>query len=169
VVPAIEAAPAVAQANEPAQPAPADPPRAPAANGAAPAAGKAEAGSDPNKPRPILGRKTSDVRDAQAEEAKGAQRVQPRVTGQDPITISGSAYISIIGRTEILRIQHTLDLYHAETGKYPKDLKEFMKEIVQKSGVKLAQLPFYQEYGYDAANHQLVILEYPDRKAAAGY
>jgi hypothetical protein len=26
-------------------------------------------------------------------------------------------------------------------------------------------LPYYQEYGYDAPQHKLIILEYPDRKA----
>jgi hypothetical protein len=116
------------------------------------------------KPRPILGKTTSDIRDAQKEEAKGAQRVKPRVTGKDPISISGSAYVSIIGRTEILKIKHTLDLYQAETGRYPKDLDEFMREIIKKGGIRLAQLPNYQEYGYDSEKHELIILEYPDRK-----
>jgi hypothetical protein len=168
VVPPIEAAPAVAQANEPAPAPPLEALPAPAAKGEAEQPVKPESNPDPNKPRKILGKKTADVRDAQQEEAKGAQRVTPRVTGQEPITISASAYVSIIGRTEILRIKHTLDLYYAETGRYPKDTKEFMTEIVHKSGVRLAQLPFYQEYGYDKDTHELVILEYPDRKAAAG-
>jgi hypothetical protein len=30
-------------------------------------------------------------------------------------------------------------------------------------------LPFYQEYAYDAPNHKLVIMEYPDRTEAANY
>jgi hypothetical protein len=169
VVPALEPTPALAQAAEPQAPPALDSPDQPAApekNPEQPA--NAASGQDPAKPRRILGQKTSDIRDAQKEEAKGAQRVQPRVTGQDPISISGNAYISIVGRTEVLQIQHTLDLFHAETGRYPKDLKEFMTEIINKNRIRLAQLPFYQEYGYDAANHQLVILEYPDRKAAAG-
>jgi hypothetical protein len=30
----------------------------------------------------------------------------------------------------------------------------------------LPKLPYYQEYGYDPNQHKLIILEYPDRKAA---
>jgi hypothetical protein len=167
----MEAVPARAQAADTPVLAPpvqaADAPPAPA-GAAAEQQAAAPADQGPAKPRPILGKKTDDIRDAQKEEAKGARRVQPRVTGSDPITISGSAYTSIVGRTEVLRIKHTLDAYHAETGRYPKDRDEFMREIIKKSGVRLAQLPYYQEYGYDPVKHELVILEYPDRKQAGG-
>jgi hypothetical protein len=172
-VPPIQAAPVLAQANE--QPVQAPEAEAPAgqAVGAAqqqnaPQAPDQKKPEEPAKPRKILGKKTGDIREAQKEEAKGAQRVQPRVTGKDPITISGNAYVSIVGRTEILRIKHTLDLYNAEHGRFPKDYQEFMREIINKSGIRLAQLPYYQEYAYDPVKHELIILEYPDRKLDAG-
>jgi hypothetical protein len=170
-VPRIEPGPALAQgqgqvpaANQQGAPAGANEPA-----GQTPAENPAKNPEpNPNKPRPILGKKTADIRDAKKEEAKGAQRANLKITGKDPITISGNAYISIVGRTEILKIKHSVDLFHAEHGRYPKDFKEFMDEIIHKTGVRLSQLPFYQEYAYDAEKHELVIYEYPDRKAAAG-
>lgn len=150
--PAVESAPvsappaAVPVAEQPAAPAPA-------------------AASEPAQPRRIIGQTTSDVRDAATEQAKGATKASGKITGQDPITVSGNAYSVIVGRTEQLKIKHSLDLYYNLNGRYPKDLKEFMKEIINANGIRLAQLPFYQEYAYDSVKHELIILEYPDKKA----
>jgi len=144
IVPVAESAPA---ADEPAPPEAAD-------------------SSGPAQPRRIIGKTTQDVRDAQKEEAKGAKKVQPKITGQDPITVTGNAYTVIVGRAEQLQIKHTLDIFYNLNGRYPKDLQEFMKEIIKANRIRLAQLPFYQEYGYDSVKHELVILEYPDKKAA---
>lgn len=121
--------------------------------------------SDPVKLRRVIGKTTQDVRDAAKEEAKGAKRVQPRITGQDPISISGSAYANIVGRIEQLQIQDALNKFKALNDRYPKDFAEFHREIIKAYRIRLAQLPAYQEYGYDAVNHKLVILEYPDKKA----
>ena len=115
--------------------------------------------------RSILGKTTGDVRDAQKEEAKGAKKVQPRITGQDPISVSGSAYAAIVGRIEQLQIEDAIRKFHAINERYPKDFPEFKREIIDAYRIRLATLPFYQEYGYDAPNHKLVILEYPDKKA----
>jgi hypothetical protein len=114
------------------------------------------------KPREILGKRTTDIRDAQKEIQPGAAvKAPPRQLGRDPITLSGNAYVSIIGQNSILNIKHALDLYQAETGSYPKDYNEFMEQIIKKNNIALPTLPYYQEYGYDAATHSLVILEYP--------
>jgi hypothetical protein len=115
----------------------------------------------PAQPKPILRRTTQDIRDAETERAKGAEPASAKITGQDPITISGSAYITIIGKTAKIQIDHSVDLWHAEHGRYPKDYDEFMSEIVKKNGIRLPELPYYQKYAYDAANHCLIVLEYP--------
>lgn len=155
--PAVEQAPAI----EP--PAATDVGAPPAPEQTAPP--EAADSSDQVKPRKIIGKTTQDVRDAQKEEAKGAKKVQPRITGQDPITVTGNAYSVIVSRAEQLQIKHSLDLFYNLNERYPKDLQEFMKEIIKANGIRLAQLPFYQEYGYDSVKHELVILEYPDKKA----
>lgn len=135
----------------------------PAAEPAAPPA------PDPARPREILNRTTGDIRDAAAEAKAGGVATPPKITARDPITLPGNAYVSIVGQNSILNIKHAVDLYQAETGEFPKTYAEFMEKIIQPNGIRLPTLPFYQEYGYDAPSHSLVILEYPDRKARADY
>jgi hypothetical protein len=117
------------------------------------------------KPEFIVGKRTQDIKDANAELKSGQARVgSTRITARDPITLTGNAYVSIIGQTSMLSIQHAVDLYHAANDRYPKDLDEFMNEIIKANNIALPKLLYYQEYGYDANEHKLVILEYEDRK-----
>lgn len=122
---------------------------------------------EPVQPRPILGRTTNDVKDAAVETKAGAVAKAPTITAKDPITLPGNAYVSIVGQNSILNIKHAVDLYQADTGEFPKTYAEFMEKIIQPNGIRLPSLPYYQEYGYDAPSHSLIILEYPDRKARA--
>ena len=87
-----------------------------------------------------------------------------RIVAKDPITIQGNAYVSIVGRTSILNIQHAMDLYKAANDRYPKNYDEFMAEIIKANNVALPQLPPYQAYAYDEKEHKLIVLEYPDKK-----
>ena len=64
----------------------------------------------------------------------------------------------------MLKIQHAVDLYHAENDRYPKDYDEFMTEIIKANNIALPKLPALSGYGYDEKEHKLIILEYPDRK-----
>jgi len=125
--------------------------------------------AEPVKPREILNRRTQDIRDPTVETKKGGVETTPRITAKDPITLSGNAYVTMIGQTSIYNIQHTLDLYQATTGEFPKTRDEFMEKIIKENNIALPVLPFYQEYGYDVPNHKLIILEYPDRKTQANY
>jgi hypothetical protein len=120
------------------------------------------------KPREILNKRTTDIRDAQKEmKTGGAREAGPRPIAKDPITLSGNVYVSAIGQTAIGQIKHSMDLYHANNdGKYPETYQEFMDKIIKENGIALPTLPYYQEYGYDAKEHKLIILEYPDKKAA---
>jgi hypothetical protein len=123
----------------------------------------------PTRSGPIIGQRTQDIRNAATELKKGgAQVASTRIVAKDPITIQGNAYVSIIGRTSQLQIQHALDLYQAANDRYPKDYQEFMNEIIKANNIALPVLPPYQEYGYDEKEHKLIILEYPDRKAQPG-
>lgn len=135
----------------------------------APAAKPAPAppAADLGKPRAILGERTTDIRDAQKEmKTGGAVQAGPRPIAKDPITLSGNVYVSAIGQTSINNIKHAMDLYQAETGAYPKDYPEFMEQIIRKNNIALPILPYYQEYAYDAKERKLIIIEYPEKKAA---
>jgi hypothetical protein len=117
------------------------------------------------EPKFIVGARTQDIKDANTELKSGQARpASSRIVARDPITIQGNAYVSIIGQAATLNIQHAVDLYQAENGRYPKDTNEFMEEIIKKNNISLPLLPHYQEYSYDPNQHKLMILEYPDRK-----
>jgi hypothetical protein len=118
---------------------------------------------------PIIGQRTTDIRNAANELQKGgAQVATTKITAKDYITLQGNAYVTIIGRTSILKIQQAMDLYHAENDRYPKDYDEFMTVIIQANNIALPQLPPYQKFGYDEKEHKLIILEYQDIKNQPG-
>ena len=124
----------------------------------------------PKPTRAIIGKKTQDIRDSSQElKAQGARVGSAKITVQDPITLSGNAYVVSIGKISILHIlhiQHALDLYQAEHDSLPATYEDFMKDIIKANNIGLPVLPYYQEYGYDEMEHKLLILEYPDRKKA---
>ncbi|WP_152052594.1 hypothetical protein [Tautonia marina] len=125
-------------------------------------------GEAPVQLRRTIGQTTDDVRDFNAEMQSG-QNVQVstgKITAKDPITLQGNAYVSIIGQAAVLQIQHAVNLYNALNDRYPADFEEFKREILDANGIRLPQLPAYQEYAYKADTHELVVLEYPDRMEA---
>ncbi len=134
----------------------------PAERPPAPAKPKSKA---PAKPEFIVGKRTSDIRDAQTELKPGNAKVaSTRIVAKDPITLTGNAYVAIVGQASMLNMQHAIDLFHAENDRYPKDYNEFMEVIIKANNIALPKLPYYQEYAYDEQAHKLIIIEYPDRK-----
>jgi hypothetical protein len=133
--------------------------------------GPPKAQAQPEKPAEpkdtfIVGKRTQDIGNADDPALKkGAQVASQRITAKDPITLQGNAYVSMIGQTSILNIQHAMDLYHATNDRYPANHDEFMNEIIKANNIALPQLPFYQKYVYDEKQHKLLIYEYPDLKA----
>ena len=119
----------------------------------------------PYKPRDTIGKTTQDIRAAEPEiKQEGAKVASTKIVAKDPILLTGNAYVTMIGKASILQIEHAMKLYQAANERYPKDLQEFMDEIVKPNGIRLPTLPYYQEYVYNEQEHKLVILEYPDRK-----
>ena len=117
------------------------------------------------QPEFIVGKRTQDIQDASAALKSGqARKAETRIVARDPITLQGNAYVVAIGQLAIGQIKQAVDLYQAENGRYPRDLNEFMEEIIKKNNIALPRLPHYQEYAYDANQHGLIIIEYPDRK-----
>ena len=113
---------------------------------------------------PIIGKRTQKIKDASKELKTGkAKEASTKIVAKDYIALQGNAYRSAISQLSIGQIKHALDLYEAENGRYPKDYKEFMEEIIKKNNIALPQLPYYLEYGYDEKEHKLISLEYPDR------
>jgi hypothetical protein len=131
--------------------------------------GQAPAKAPAKQSGPIIGQRTTDIRNAANEMQKGgAQVASTKITAKDYITLQGNAYVTIIGQTSILKIKQAMDLYQAENDRYPKDYDEFMAVIIQANNISLPQLPRYQKYGYDEKEHKLIILEYQDIKNQPG-
>ncbi len=121
--------------------------------------------SMPTKPEFIVGKRIQKIKNAATEIKKeGTTVATTKITAKDPITLPGNAYVTMIGQTSILKMQHAMDLYHAENDCYPRDYNEFMNEIIKANNIALPQLPYYQKYGYDEKEYKLVILEYEDLK-----
>ncbi len=121
--------------------------------------------STPPRPEFIVGKRTQEIKNAVTEiKQKGTTVATTKITAKDPITLPGNAYVTMIGQTSILNMQHALDLYHAENDRYPRNYDEFLSEIIKANNIALPQLPYYQKYGYDEKEHKLVILEYEDLK-----
>jgi hypothetical protein len=126
--------------------------------------------ADPSPPPPapeaprqfIVGKRTQDVREVETEKKAGGVVTTPRITAKDPITLQGNAYVTAIGKISIGQIEYAIKLYQAETGEFPKTYDEFMEKIIKANNIALPQLPVYQKYAYDAPNHKLVVMEYPD-------
>jgi hypothetical protein len=113
----------------------------------------------------IVGKRTQDISNAApALREKGTKVATTKITAKDYISLQGNAYVSIIGRTSVLNIEHAIDLYKATNDRYPKDHDEFMNEIIKANNISLPQLPYYQKYGYDEKEHKLVILESEELK-----
>jgi hypothetical protein len=118
----------------------------------------------PQQSGPIIGQRTTEIRNAAPELQQGNAKVASTKIKPDPIPIVGNAYVAIIGRTSVLNIQHAMDLYKAANDRYPKDYDEFMTEIIKANNIALPQLPPYQAYAYDEQEHKLILIEYPDKK-----
>lgn len=117
------------------------------------------------EPEFIVGKRTQEIVPVNSEAAQGADVIEkPKITAKDPITLQGNAYVTMIGQTSILQIEHATRLYQAANDRLPKDYDEFMAEIINANNIALPKLPHYQKYGYDEQQHKLVILEYPDLK-----
>ena len=114
---------------------------------------------------PIIGQRTQKiVQAAPALEQKGARVASTKIVAKDPFTLAGNAYVTSIGRVSQLAIEDAVNKYHAANDRYPKDLDEFMTEIIKANNISLPKLPPYQEYSYDEKEHKLIIIEYPDRR-----
>ncbi len=115
----------------------------------------------PTRPQSIIGQKTQEI--ASPDQAKQAGAAPaPRQLSKDPFQVYGNAYTSILGQASIGTIKHTVDLYQAETGEYPKTHEEFMEKIIKANNIALPVLPRNRKYVYDVATHELGIWEYPE-------
>ena len=119
------------------------------------------------KSRETLNKKTQNVLDLKPELKKGGVVTDGKIKESDYLTVQADAYRTSVGNNAKMAVKHTIDLYEAADGPKPLPYEAFMKEIIKKGepdGLMLPMLPYYQEYGYDSDNKQLVVIEYPEKK-----
>jgi hypothetical protein len=114
----------------------------------------------------LMHRFTREVKDANKElGTAGTQEAKPRLPETNVIRYPFDAAIDTRAKIAKIQIQAAVNNYWALNGRYPKDYNEFKREILDANPtMQLPALPYYQEYGYDTEKHELIILEYPDRK-----
>ena len=120
-------------------------------------------------PRETIGKTTDNVLDLKAELAKGGKTTDNKVKGGDYLTVVTDVRRKALGDIAKLAVQQRIGMYEAlNDGQKPKTYEEFMEKIVKKGtseAMPLPMLPYYQEYAYDSDTQELVIIEYPAKKA----
>lgn len=121
------------------------------------------------KTRETIGKKTWIVLKLSDALAQGGVLAATNVEVSDPLSQTAAVYRTTIAKINVGNVKHTIDLRNASNIQDPKPLsyEEFMAEIIKKDqpdGLPLDTLPYYQEYAWDEANQQLVVVEFPKRK-----
>ncbi len=77
------------------------------------------------------------------------------------------AYRSSVAELAIGQAKQMLAIYDIQNNGPVKTYEEFMSGIIKKGepdAMQLPMLPYYQEYAYDEANRELVVVEFPELK-----
>ena len=107
----------------------------------------------------IIGRTTQKIEKFDPEAKKEVSKSEVKI--EDPLTGPLTAYRPVIERTMKMNIKHTIDLFHATEGRYPKDYDEFMEKIIKANNIKLPVLDAngVWQYQYDEKNHELKVVK----------
>ena len=73
------------------------------------------------------------------------------------ITAPVATYLTVKERLVLQQVDHAMNLYKAENNRVPASNEEFMREIIQKNGIRLPRLPDAHEYVYDPSDGVLKV------------
>lgn len=119
-------------------------------------------------PRETINQTTQNVLSLEEALASGGEEVDPGITSTNPLLQSAEAYRTSVAKVGALAVQQAIQIRNAQSIADPKPLThaEFLREIIkpgQPGGIELARLPYYQEYAWDEADQQLVVVNFPAR------
>jgi hypothetical protein len=125
--------------------------------------------SDEATPRETLNKTTQVVLDLEKAMSEGAVLADTDIPVADPLTQSAAAYRTSVGKLGGMAIDQAIQIRNAQSINDPKPLTydQFMTEIIKKDqpdGIRLAMLPYYQEYAWDVKTQKLVVVDFPARK-----
>jgi hypothetical protein len=120
-------------------------------------------------PRKTIGKTTQKVLNLKKALANGAVLASTSVESQNPLMASAEAYRTSVAKISGYGVTQKIQLRNASSIKRPKPLtyEVFMAEIIEPggmNGIRLPMLPYYQEYAWDEANQDLVVVDFPARK-----
>jgi len=105
----------------------------------------------------IIHKTTQDI--GKYEPEAGLKVTDSKIDATDPVTAPLSAYRPMIQQISEIQIKHSLDIYQALNGAYPKDYDEFMSKVIKANNIQLPLLPENLAYQYDVENHKLIVVE----------
>lgn len=134
-----------------------------------PADGGDQAANSDSTPRATLNQKTQNVLKLDEALADGGVVDSGQVTSSNPLLQSAEAYRTQVARTGAMAVQQAIQIRNAQSIQDPQPLthEQFMAEIIkpgQPDGIQLAMLPYYQEYAWDEAAQELVVVNFPARQ-----
>ena len=109
------------------------------------------------EPGSIIGQKTQDI--GEFDPNAGREVSDSKIRATNPLTGPLEALGPMMEKVSKLGIDHSLALYNAEHGEYPKTHDEFMQKIIKANNMRLPVLPAGAQYQYDVANHKLVVVK----------
>ncbi|MFP6766974.1 MAG: hypothetical protein VB859_02310 [Planctomycetaceae bacterium] len=109
------------------------------------------------KKKSVFKQRTQEVGEFDAEAGKQVSDSKVRVTS--PLLGGLEAYGPLAEKVAKLGVDHSLNLFYATNGRYPKNHDEFMREIIKRNNMQLPKLPYGARYEYDVANHKLVVVK----------
>lgn len=127
--------------------------------------------ADDSTPRTTIGETTQNVLDLREALAQGGERAETSVTAGNPLMQSAEAYRTTVAKIGGIAVQQAIAIRNAQSIQDPKPLshRQFIEEIIQPDrpdGIRLAMLPYYQEYAWDEEAQALVVVDFPARKDA---
>ena len=121
-------------------------------------------------PRETIGKTTQNVLDLEQALSDGAVLASTKVETSNPLLASAEAYRTSVGKIGAMAVEKAIQMRNASSIREPKPLtyQVFMDEIIKtgkSDGIRLAMLPYYQEYAWDEKAQKLVVVDFPARKA----
>jgi hypothetical protein len=119
----------------------------------------------------IINKKTQEVLSLEVALQEGAVPAATGIETNNPLLQNAAAYRTSVAKIGAMAVDKAIQLRNAQSIDRPQPLSydQFMAEIIkpgQPDGIQLAELPYYQEYAWDATNQKLVVVDFPARKQA---
>lgn len=130
--------------------------------------GNAAVTAEEATPRETINQTTQNVLALDEALASGGEQVDQGITSTNPLLQSAEAYRTSVAKVGAMAVHQAIQIRNAQSIADPKPLThaEFMSEIIkpgQPDGIALAMLPYYQEYAWNEADQQLVVVSFPAR------